>query len=324
MSIIKSVNKWATKESARSGKSKATILANYVQDYLRYGINPKEYYLFHFDGKSPEKKATFFNRKMFRQLLKRNNDPSYVQILNDKYIFSQTYEKFVGRKCIRSGKYMDYADFEAFMENTDKVVFKPNEGSGGVGIQVLKKADFADLREMFEKLKQMPDGVVEQWIRQHEAMTKAYPYAVNCIRIATLYRDGKCHFLGGVFTLGYNKVEIANSLQGALFGLIDMETGIVVTDLCNYSDELYKEHPDTGFVARGFQVPYWKEILELTAKAAAVVPQIGYVGWDVAVGEDGPVLIEGNSLSAGYFAYEHHLLREDEEGSRAVWEPFIN
>ena len=64
-------------------------------------------------------------------------------------------------------------------------------------------------------------------------------------------------------------------------------------------------------------------MLDLTARAAAVVPEVGYVGWDVAIAENGPVLIEGNSLSAGYFAYEHYMLREDGMGSRAVWEPFV-
>jgi hypothetical protein len=32
-------------------------------------------------------------------------------------------------------------------------------------------------------------------------------------------------------------------------------------------------------------------------KAAAVrVPQVGYVGWDVAFGVDGPMLVEGNNF----------------------------
>lgn len=324
MGIIKSVNKWLNNEHARSGKNKGIVLAHFLRDYIKFGVNPKEYYWFGFDGKSDQQKETFFTRKMFRQLLRRNNNQRYVEILNDKYIFSQTYAKFTGRKCIRTGKYMDFSELEDLLQGTERIVYKPKDGSGGMGIQVIDKADYPDLHVLFEKLSSLPDGVAEQWICQHESMSAPYPYAVNCIRVATLYREGQCHFLGAVFTLGYNKERIANSLQGALFGLIDMDSGVVVSDLCNYSDQLFEEHPDTGFKAKGFQVPYWKEILALTAKAAAAVPQVGYVGWDVAVAEDGPVLIEGNSLSAGYVGYQHHLLRTDGEGSRAVWEPFIH
>ena len=31
-------------------------------------------------------------------------------------------------------------------------------------------------------------------------------------------------------------------------------------------------------------------------EAAQRVPQVGYVGWDVAMAEDGPLLIEGNTM----------------------------
>lgn len=323
MSIIKSVTRWVDKESSRSGKSKGKVFSNFVRDYLKFGVNPKEYYWFHFDGKTDNQKKTFFTRQMFRKLLKRNNDPAFVQILNDKYIFSQTFSNFTCRKCIRTGKYMSTAELEDILKDTDRVIYKSKDGSGGVGMKVIDKADYSNIEDLANELRALPDGVVEQWIKQHTTMSVAYPNAVNCIRVATLFRDGKCHYLGAVFTLGYNHEKIANALQGALFGLIDIETGVVISDLCNYSDQLFKEHPDTGFVAKGFEVPFWKEVLELTARAAAVVPEVGYVGWDVAIAENGPVLIEGNSLSAGYFAYEHYMLREDGMGSRAVWEPFV-
>ncbi len=323
MSVIRSVVKWVEKESSRSGKSKSTVLTNFVKDYLKYGVNPKEYYWFHFDGKTDEQKRSFFTRQMFRKFLKRNNDPAFVQILNDKYIFSKTFSEFIGRKCIRSGKHMTTTELEDLLKDTDRIIYKSKDGSSGVGMKVIDKADYSTIEDLANELRAMPNGVIEQWIRQHVSMSVAYPDAVNCIRVATLYRDGKCHFLGAVFTLGYNHEKIANAFHGALFGLIDIETGVVTSDLCNYSDQLFKEHPDTGFVARGFEVPFWKEILDLTARAAAIVPEVGYVGWDVAVAENGPVIIEGNSLSAGYFAYEHYLLREDGMGSREVWEPFV-
>lgn len=324
MGVFKSILKWINTESLRSGKNKIIVFLNFVKDYIKYGVNPKEYYWFHFDGKTDKQKRSFFTRKMFRKLLKRNNNPAFVQILNDKYIFSQAFAKYTGRKCIRSGKYMTISELKELLKDTDRIIFKPKDGSGGVGIKIIDKKNYPDINVLAEELRCLPDGVLEQWIRQHKLMSNLYPDAVNCIRVATLYRDGKCNFLGAVLTIGYNHEKIANSLQGALFALIDIGTGKVVSDLCNYSDELFKKHPDTGFVPRGFQVPYWREVLELTAKASAIVPEIGYVGWDVAISETGPVLIEGNSLSAGYFAYEHYLLREDGLGSRSVWEPFIN
>ena len=241
-----------------------------------------------------------------------------------KYIFSKTYSEFLGRRVIRSNKLLTVSDLEYIFDGTDKVVYKPQDGSGGMGIQIIRKSEYSDLNILAEKLRSMPEAVIEQWINQHEEMSKAYPYAVNCLRISTMYRDGKCTLLGGIFTLGVEKAEIANALQHSLFGLIDLETGEVFTDLCDYSDNLYTNHPDTGFASKGFVIPYWKEIVEMVQKAAAIVPQVGYVGWDVAISENGPVLIEGNSLSAGYIGYQHYLLRDDSRGTYDIWGQFID
>ncbi len=323
MSVVKSVKKWATMESKRSGKSKFVILCNYVSDYLRYGVNPKEYYWFHFDGKSDAQKKTFFNKKMFKQFLKRNNDPAFVQILNDKFIFSKTYSEFVKRKCIRTGKNMDIADLEAFLADTERFIYKPVDGSGGAGIHSFRKSEYADTNAIAEKLRSLPDGVAEQWIRQHPTLSEPYPDAVNCIRIATLMRDGKCNFLGATVTFGRDGIEVANGFLGSVFALIDIKTGAVSSEFCTYRDEKFAAHPNTGVAAQGFCIPYWQELLDMVSRAAAIVPQVGYVGWDVAIGEDGPVLIEGNSISAGYTGYQHYLARTDGCGSREIWEPFV-
>lgn len=323
MSVLKRIFSWVNNEAKRNKESKFIILFKMLLNYLKYGVNPKEYYYFDFGNKTPEQKKTFFTRKMFRQFLKRNNNPAFVQILNDKYIFSKTFSEFLGRKVVRSNSFLKNSELEYLFEDAEKIVYKPYDGSGGNGIKVIKKSDYPDLSKLAEELRSMPEAVLEQYIPQHEEISKAYPYGVNCLRIATLYRDGKCNFLGGLFTLGINKGEVVNALQHSVFGLINMETGEVYTDLCDYSDNLFSKHPDTGFVAKGYKIPFWKELLEMVEKASAVVPQVGYVGWDVAISETGPVLIEGNSLSAGYIGYQHYLLRDDRQGSFGVWGPFI-
>ena len=44
----------------------------------------------------------------------------------------------------------------------------------------------------------------------------------------------------------------------------------------------------------GFQVPFWSETLELVKAAALVNTDNRSIGWDVAITNDGPELIEGN------------------------------
>ena len=58
---------------------------------------------------------------------------------------------------------------------------------------------------------------------------------------------------------------------------------------------MYATHPDTGFRFAGFEVPYFPEVLAAAKNAAAHVPH-ELIGWDIAVTEAGPVIIEGNTV----------------------------
>ena len=75
--------------------------------------------------------------------------------------------------------------------------------------------------------------------------------------------------------------------------LIDMQTGkLTGTGI----DKKLNEHEcsATGIRYDGYPVPYWEEIKQLCLDAALVNDQIHFIGWDVAITPEGPVLIEGN------------------------------
>ncbi len=46
------------------------------------------------------------------------------------------------------------------------------------------------------------------------------------------------------------------------------------------------KHPVTGEVIVGFQIPFWNQIIELVKELAYVVPQVRYVGWNIAITEN--------------------------------------
>jgi Sugar-transfer associated ATP-grasp len=45
------------------------------------------------------------------------------------------------------------------------------------------------------------------------------------------------------------------------------------------------------------RLPYWDEVKNLAARAARAVAPLRYVGWEIALTNDGPVVIEGNDPS---------------------------
>ena len=56
----------------------------------------------------------------------------------------------------------------------------------------------------------------------------------------------------------------------------------------------YELHPISNMKIEGFQIPYWNEVRELCIRAASKYQDNKSIGWDVAIKQDGPILIEGN------------------------------
>jgi hypothetical protein len=53
-------------------------------------------------------------------------------------------------------------------------------------------------------------------------------------------------------------------------------------------------HPETHMPLDGFRLPYWEDVLAICLKAHAAFKGYSFIGWDVAITNDGPVLVEGN------------------------------
>ena len=54
--------------------------------------------------------------------------------------------------------------------------------------------------------------------------------------------------------------------------------------------------PDTGIPLVGYQLPMIEEAKAMACEAAREIPEVGHVGWDMAIGPDGPAIIEGNDF----------------------------
>lgn len=142
---------------------------------------------------------------------------------------------------------------------------------------------------------------------------------MNCIRVYTFIHDDVFQFVDAKVSFGIGADIVNATLDSSVFGLVDVNTGIITSDLADYNLVVYKEHPITHFTAKGTQLPRWKEVLELAKKAAYVVPQVAYVGWDIAITDKGPVLIEGNHCG-GCGGNQFCVLREDTKGTKATWD----
>jgi hypothetical protein len=90
-----------------------------------------------------------------------------------------------------------------------------------------------------------------------------------------------------------------NMALGGLAAPVDLTTGKICGPAIRIvprklPSEL-ASHPDTGVGLEGFQIPCWEEVKALATLAQINFPDMAFVGWDIAILPDGPIVLEGNA-----------------------------
>jgi alpha-L-glutamate ligase-like protein len=85
----------------------------------------------------------------------------------------------------------------------------------------------------------------------------------------------------------------ANLHQGAIGVGIDLSTGLTHSGV--WHEKTITEHPDTGSTLFGRMIPYWDEILAMTARCHDFAG-LGFIGVDIVLDRDlGPMMLEINA-----------------------------
>lgn len=94
---------------------------------------------------------------------------------------------------------------------------------------------------------------------------------------------------------GANSV-VDNLAGGGLVAAVDLKTGKLITDAVDEEGNVYSRHPATGMIIKGFDIPFFAETLKLVLDAYEKKRFEGYLGWDIAITEDGPEVVEVNTV----------------------------
>ena len=147
------------------------------------------------------------------------------------------------------------------------------------------------------KIKSSP-FVVEEKIQQGEEMSLLHPQSINSVRVATMRVNGCVHILAATLRIGCGNAVTDNAGTGGIYASINIETGKLDTTALNYIGESYDYHPDTNVKIMGFQIPYWKDALNLIDRISASVSGATLVAWDIAYSDKGWILVEANDNGA--------------------------
>lgn len=129
------------------------------------------------------------------------------------------------------------------------------------------------------------------------------PNALGTIRAITFLREGKTEILCAAIRLpvGENTTDnFSYGKSGNIGAPIDLKTGIIGTAIgsenANWPAMVdIKLHPDTGKPIEGFKIPYWEDTIDLIQRAHESLPLLPTIGWDIAITDDGPCIVEANS-----------------------------
>jgi hypothetical protein len=140
----------------------------------------------------------------------------------------------------------------------------------------------------------------QETIHQHPVMNLLNPYCVNSIRMATFMdKNGEVEVINAYIRTSFQNHYVDNIGSGGCRIGIDLHNGKLedfgYMSLKYGGMKLPSEHPLTHTKFHFIEIPYFKEALQLVTMAAKYIPSIRLVGWDVAISENGPILIEGNS-----------------------------
>jgi alpha-L-glutamate ligase-like protein len=204
--------------------------------------------------------------------------------------------------------------FSKIVEDHTSFVVKPAQGSGGDGILVVTGRS-ARKRDSFRLSSGML--VTEDEILYHLSNIVGGQYSLSgnpdkalieyCVQFDPVFADVSYQGVPDIRVIvyrGYPAMAMvrlptrasdgkANLHQGAVGAGVDMGKGITMNGVLN--DEVVDEHPDTGALIAGLEIPRWDFILESSARGYEVTG-LGYLGVDMVIDRDrGPLILEMNA-----------------------------
>ena len=285
----------------RCGVSEGAIRRDCFLSRVLYGFEPDEYVAFELYRRSGREKKQFLSARRSQEIQKALNraPEEELRLINEKHLFNRAYGAFIRRGWVyvpESGP----EELRALLEGEEAVIVKPTAQRRGEGVRRVESSGALADYDSFYRETLADRSLVEAFVRQHPDLAAVNPTSVNTIRACTVRSPAGevCLFAASLRGGGAGSV-IDNLHAGGVQYPIDVKTGLITRGGVKFDGErniLF--HPSTGKQMIGFRIPHWEEVRRTVTEAARIPEHIRYVGWDVAVTEEGCELIEAN-LSQG-------------------------
>lgn len=303
---------------------------NIAEDYKKLrdlkGLTKDEYYEFEFEKRSDDFRKSFLGLNEQRYYLDYLNPLRYYSLARNKYMAHKMLENTGVKKSMLYCYYMPEARFIASEENAADIlgvvrvlkaknvkecVIKTTESSHGDNVWVIKAIEYQEndavmtrfdgqLIKLSEVLGDEP-LIFESVVRQTKQFSAFNESSVNTVRfMTTLWPDGSAKVIATFIKIGRAGRCVDNAGGGGNVDVcVDTTTGeikyAIQFDGWRKIKDIEK-HPDSGNQLNGVVIENWDAIKTEVIKFQQAFPYCKAAGWDIAITDEGPVVIEVNDF----------------------------
>lgn len=318
---FKNMLRTVNKVHKRSKKLRIVIFFDMIYSSFKYLAGYTDYFLFYFEDLNRKQRKTYITRGINTNYIKELNNRDYYKYFRDKVLFNDTFKSYIKRDYIDLTR-SSVDEFKDFLKKNKTVIIKPVDETGGFGISKLTVDKNLDINKLYKELVSTKRTLVEECVKQHKEMDKLGASSVNTLRIVTILSNGKVNIMLKCIRMGNGINPVDNFHSGGMYTFFN-DKGVIEQKAVDREGQVYSVHPYTKENIIGFKIPYVKEAIDMCKEAALKIPEIRYIGFDIAISDKGPLIIEGNELP-GYDLYQSKVhLSESKEGLKPLFDKVI-
>lgn len=188
-------------------------------------------------------------------------------------------------------------------------VIKATESSHGSDVFVVKEIKYLDgdaelllfdgSKTLLSDVLRKHPLIIESVISQTKQMSDINPSSVNTVRfMTTLSPNGEARVIATFIKIGRAGKCVDNAGSGGnVDAAVDVETGRIYNTIeFNGFQDIKKieKHPDSNVTIEGMIIDNWESIKNEVVRFQKLMPFVKAAGWDIAITDNGPVIIEVN------------------------------
>ena len=302
------------------------VIKDYLYLYRTKGLTPDEYYDFEFEKQDEGFRKSFLGLNEQRLYVDYLNPIKYYSLSRNKYLTHKMLENTGVKKselyCYYQpeARYVDSTENACDLisvlrilkqKNVQSCVIKTTESSHGDNVWVINSIEYQSQDAVLTRF----DGetvllssvlgsdalAFESVVHQTKQFATFNQSSVNTVRfMTTLYPDGSSRIIATWFKVGRSGRCVDNAGSGGnVDAAVDIDTGMIYNvfqfDGWRNAKKIEK-HPDNGNQLNGVVIENWQAIKEEVKRFQQEFPYCKAAGWDIAITDEGPVVIEVNDF----------------------------